>query len=303
MQGCKILHSSEIDTIKWNACIANNSNGLIYAYSYFLNAMANNWYGLVVNNYQLIFPIPYKKKYGIAYCYMPAFTQQLGFIGNQQLITADVIYALQNFVKYASPYINFGNTTFANQNNLEARNNFIIDLKRDFSSIQKKYKKTIAYSLSKANKQHLQYIEEGNITLAVDLYQQYNQTKMLHVTANDYKNLKRLLKVLQAEHKVLVRKVINEKKELLSIVLLLKDNKRYYNIINATTLTGRKSEANYFLYHNLLQELCEQPMIFDFEGSDLKGVQSFYEKFGAINQPYFHWHYNKLPKVISWLKH
>lgn len=303
MQGCKILHSSEIDTTKWDACVTNNNNGLIYAYSYFLNAMATNWFGLVVNNYQLIFPIPYKKKYGIAYGYMPAFTQQLGFIGNLQLITSDVVSTIQTFVKYASPHINFSNQNFALQNQCKVRNNFIIDLKNDFSTLQKKYKKTIAYSLSKANKQHLQYIEESNITVAVDLYQQYNQTKMLHVTANDYKNLKRLLKFLQAEHKVVIRKVINEKNELLSIVLLVKDNKRYYNIINATTLSGRKAEANYFLYNNLLQELCKQPMIFDFEGSDLKGVQSFYEKFGAINEPYFHWHYNKLPKVISWLKH
>jgi hypothetical protein len=52
----------------------------------------------------------------------------------------------------------------------------------------------------------------------------------------------------------------------------------------------------------LFKEFTNQEMLFDFEGSDLQGVQKFYEKFGAINQPYFHWHYNLLPKPIKWLK-
>jgi len=56
------------------------------------------------------------------------------------------------------------------------------------------------------------------------------------------------------------------------------------------------------LYDSLLEELANQPMLFDFEGSNIKGIQQFYEKFGAINQPYFHWHFNRLPFPLNIIK-
>lgn len=302
MAACEILHSSAIDLKKWDACVARNTNGLIYANSFYLNTMCEDWYGLVYKNYQLIFPIPYKKKYGIAYCYMPAFTQQLGFIGKEQLINNDITEAIQSFVKYASPYINFENRSFAIDNNCAIRSNFILNLNQPHTQLKKAYKKSIAYSLSKAAKQNLQYIESENINEAVGMYEDYNKNNMLHVSENDYKNLRKLLKLLLTQKQVIIRKIIDKNNETLSIVLLMKDTKRYYNIINTTTEKGRKLESNYYLYNSLFQELANQNMLFDFEGSDLPGVKKFYEKFGAINQPYFHWHYNKLPKIISWLK-
>jgi hypothetical protein len=56
------------------------------------------------------------------------------------------------------------------------------------------------------------------------------------------------------------------------------------------------------LYDKILEEFTETPLLFDFEGSDLPGIKSFYEKFGATNQPYFHWHFNQLPFFLKRIK-
>lgn len=300
MYQIKILSSSEIDIFKWDNCVQENSNGLIYAYSFYLNTMAENWHGLIINDYEAIFPIPVKNKLGIQYAYMPAFTQQLGLIGNVKINNTKLINAIHSFLKYGSINLNFSNKNFTEK--IVEKNNFIIDLKNNYSVIQEKYKKTIAYSLSKAAKQHFIYTKDDDIKKAVALYKLYNQNNMPHVIDIDYTNLKKLLLQLQKNNNVLVRKVENEKQELMSIALLMKDIKRYYNILNTTTEAGRKTEANYFLYNNILQELCNQNKLFDFEGSDLPGVKKFYEKFGAINQPYFNWHFNNLPIPFKWLK-
>ena len=89
---------------------------------------------------------------------------------------------------------------------------------------------------------------------------------------------------------------------MVSSVILLEDRNRFYNIINYTTIEGRQLKANFFLYDNLFKELSESPMLFDFEGSDLTGVKHFYKNFGAINQPYFQWHFNQLPWPLNYLK-
>jgi tRNA A22 N-methylase len=103
-------------------------------------------------------------------------------------------------------------------------------------------------------------------------------------------------------NKFWIRSIANTQNEVLSTVILLKDNKRYYNIINVTNEEAEKRSTIIYCTIPCLKELVNQEMLFDFEGSDLQGVQKFYEKFGAINQPYFHWHYNLLPKPIKWLK-
>ncbi|WP_315816464.1 hypothetical protein [Paraflavitalea speifideaquila] len=57
--------------MKWDRCIADAPNGLIYGYSFYLDKMADNWDGLVLNNYEAVMPLPWKKKWGIYYLAHP----------------------------------------------------------------------------------------------------------------------------------------------------------------------------------------------------------------------------------------
>jgi len=298
----QIIPSNQIDKAKWDACVANNSNGLIYATTAFLNAMAKEWKGIVINDYETIFPLCIKQKFGIEYLYTPPFIQQLGFIGNNELVNKNVIAAIFEKVKYGSVNLNFSNINFNALQQCKVHNNYVIDLNQNYQQTKAKYKKSIDYSLSKASKQNLRYSKEISFETAVENYKKYNKEALQHVGLVDYNNLEKLLAILQQEEKVIVRKVVNDTSEILSIAVLLKDNKRFYNLINYTNNEGRQAEANYFLYDNILEEFAEKPMLFDFEGSDLPGVKNFYEKFGAVNEPYFHWHFNQLPFFLKWIK-
>jgi hypothetical protein len=298
----QIIPSNQIDKAKWDACVANNSNGLIYATTAFLNAMAKGWKGIVIKDYEAIFPLCIKQKFGIQYLYTPPFIQQLGFIGNNELVTEKVIAAIFEVVKYGSVNLNFSNINFNALQQCKAHNNYLIDLNQNYQQIKANYKKSIDYSLNKASKQNLKYVIDISFEIAIENYQKHNQQALQHVGLEDYNNLGKLLSELQQEEKVIVRKVVNGSNETLSIAVLLKDNKRFYNLINYTSNEGRQAEANYFLYGKILEEFAETPMLFDFEGSDLPGVKSFYEKFGAVNEPYFHWHFNQLPFFLKWIK-
>src|SRR5437016_1166548 len=75
-----LLHS-EIDKTKWDKCIEEAGNGLIYGYSFYLDHMAKHWDGLVFNNYEGIMPLTWNKKFGIYYLYQPAFAASLGVFG------------------------------------------------------------------------------------------------------------------------------------------------------------------------------------------------------------------------------
>ena len=298
----QIIPSHQIDTAKWDNCVEANANGLIYATSGYLNAMADNWSGLVIDDYAAIVPLPWRRKWGIVYLYTPPFTQQLGFIGTKAISPQEIKHQLTSFAKYGDYLFNDANTSLSDALGCSPCNNYISNLNRHYEEIKASYKKSFQKNVNRANHQELFYTESLDIDEATTLFYQYNKLKISHVEQSSLANFNQLCKKWQPAGKVMIRKVTNAHGELLSIVLLLTDSKRYYNLINYTSEAGRLVEANYYLYDHVFRELAGSKKLFDFEGSDLPGVKAFYESMGGVGQPYSHWHFNELPWPLKLVK-
>ena len=48
---------AELDVQLWDNCITNASNGLIYAYSFYLDTIAKQWDALVLDDYRMVMPL------------------------------------------------------------------------------------------------------------------------------------------------------------------------------------------------------------------------------------------------------
>ena len=81
MDDIRYLKHTEINKEMWDACVINSSNGLIYARSWYLDAMSPDWEALIYKDYVAVMPLTVSKKMGIAYLSQPPFSQQLGIIG------------------------------------------------------------------------------------------------------------------------------------------------------------------------------------------------------------------------------
>ena len=286
----QIIPATLIDANLWNDCILQHQAPIYLQYDY-LNFMTKNWVGLVVNKYNSIMPICFKQKFGIKYSYTPSFMQQLGWVGES--IEIEILEkTIYDFVRYGDIMFNHNNDFFKQKS--ISKTNFIIDLNQSYENIYSNYTNDLIQNLKKASKEQLQYLTSTEIPQALSLYKNLYANRLNKTTQNDYDNFLNLCLQLNENENCFVRKVVNQNNELLSIALLLKDDFRIYNIANTTTDLGRKTAANHFLIDHILQEFSNSNLIFDFEGSDLPGVKSFYQNFGAINQPYFHWHFNKL---------
>jgi len=296
----EILPSHKMDIAKWDACVCNSNNGLIYATSVYLNFMSDDWNGIVVNNYDCVMPIPWRKKFGIRYCYDVPFAQQLGWFSQYEKSNESLMLeTFFSFIKYGDYAFNFLNGKIQNAFSC---NNYVLDLSQQYDTIQKKFSNDLINNLKKAYKEELFYAI-GNYDTAIELFKDLYRKRILHVSENDFENFKKLCAHLKESNNVIVRNVCNAKNELLATALLLKDEKRLYNMMNSTTVEGRKTEANHFLFDNILKEFVNNNLLFDFEGSDIPGVKSFYEKFGSSNQPYYKLHFNHLNRLIKRMKH
>ncbi|MEO8771337.1 MAG: hypothetical protein ABI402_14680 [Ferruginibacter sp.] len=301
------LTYKEIDKNKWDSCIASAVNGLVYGRSFYLDAMAEKWDALVLNDYEAVMPLTRKNKWGIRYLYQPAFIQQSGIFFTKELNDAQVKsfleLALQKF-KFAEITLNFSNNISlpADTIQIQQRNNFILNLNKPYEEIYENYDPSFTKSLRRIKKFEMEYYESVNYERIIELYKNLYSKRLPFISGKNYSSLTRACKKLFVQNKIIVRLVRNNSSLLLAAVVLIKDNNRIYNIISCITKEGKKVEANYFLYDRIIHEFANTPMLFDFEGSDVPGIATFYEKFNPENQTYPFVRWNNLSSFVKLFK-
>lgn len=298
----RYLKREEIDIDRWNGCIDNAGNGLLYAYSFYLDAMCDNWDALVLNDYQAVMPLPWRKKFFIRYVYAPPFVQQLGLIGKttqidyhklMKLVTnkfsyGDILFNAGNFIPQAFPIIK--------------RTNYVLPLDQPYNQLASKFSADLKKNVTLSQKTKMEIVSGTDIEFTIKLFQNQYREKLTVITPPHFERLLNACRELQKRNLIFTRIIAGSENEVYAAGLFLKDKKRIYNILNSTTNAGRKTSANHYLLCSVLKEFSESDLLFDFEGSDLPGVKEFYLNFRPQYQPFFHHHFNTLPFPFRLLK-
>ncbi len=126
------LPQESIDKAKWDRCIDRSANGLVYAYSLYLDTMSKNWDALISDDYLYIMPLTWNKKFGFYYLYQPFFTASLGVFGNN--VSAEIVKEFLNNIpakfKYWDFYLNKENVYPVDGYEIYERRNYVIPLQK-----------------------------------------------------------------------------------------------------------------------------------------------------------------------------
>lgn len=301
-QNIQYHHRHQIDDHKWDACIQKATGAIIYAHRFYLDSMAPNWGALVLNDYEAVMPLPWKKKWGITYLPTIPFIQQLGVFAAEtptpELVQAFLAGITAHF-RLGEVYCNYNNPV---QPQAIRHTNYILPLNEPYTILATRYKGDLIRNLEKAKALQLTYTAEVDMAMALETFRQTYQEKMTSVSAADYQRFEQLCQQAQQKGALLLRGVKSETGQWLATALMPKDEKRIYLLQSATLPAGRKTSANHFLLDQVIREFAGTGIDFDFEGSDIPGIAHFYANFGSINQPYFEYRFNTLPWWIRWAK-
>jgi hypothetical protein len=299
-----VLHNN-IDKIKWDTCLKNAANSLIYGYSFYLDAIAGNWDAIVINDYEAVMPLVWRKKFFISYLYQPPFTQQAGIFYRHPLTNnqyKEIENTLQQQHKFAEIFMNFGNSNCFNPQYCKPQTNLVLDINKPYEIIYNRYLPGFTKSLRRIAKFNFKYTEATDIDEVILLYKKLYRSRVTHLTEKDFTAFNNLCWVLQQQQMLVIKKVLNENNNLMGLALLFKDERRLYNIISCITDEGKRMEANYFLYDSIIKEYSNKGLVLDLEGSEIKGVADFYNKMNPVNQPYNFYRFNNLPALLRLFK-
>ena len=272
----------DLDVAKYNDCIENSIQSRIYAFSWYLDIIADNWDVLVQDDYEAVMPVPWKQKYFIKYVTQPFFCQQLGVFSKHE-ISNEVI---RNFIKEIpnkffriSLQLNAENSIDSER--LVKKNNYVLALNKTSEVLIAGFSNNRKRDLKKAISSSLIIDEDISVK---EFFKFYLLNDKYYDKHNSIKNV--LENILQIKNGSLKLYGIRSNGVLISCVLLLDDMKRVTYLVPVHNNLSKKNGAMTLLITTIIKKYQNSDYILDFEGSMVKGVASFYKSFGAEKEVY-----------------
>lgn len=301
MAAIRYLLRRQIHNERWNQCIDAAANGLIYGYTSYLDAMCSNWSALVLDDYEAVMPLPWRKKWGVCYLYQPFATAQLGLFG--RAVSAELLHGfLKNipaFFRYWDVPLNYGNRFALPHYPLYERTNFILNLNEAYETLQAAYRPYIRRNIKKAAAQHGTVHTGIAINLVTELAKAHAAT---NVHAADVRRFINLYAELAHQGKAVSYGVTAATGAVLASAVFFFSHRRAYYILAGNPRHARSTGASHLLIDRFIKDHAAQNLILDFEGSDVPSLQFFYSSFGAVPETYTAIKYNRLPFFAKWLK-
>lgn len=289
----------DIDSVKWNRCIDNSPNALIYAYFWYLNLVCNNWDAIVYGNYEYVMPVPIRYKFGINYVYQPYFAQQLGIFPApsekiQEYFSGELFKQFRLINYQINAQLNKANfSSFT----LSERVNLVLTLSENYETISDRYTAHTKRNINKANKL------KTKVSREISSEDYFNSFKSRYPLASGEMNrLKQIVKSSQKNGTGEFYGVFSTNNNLCAAVFFLRSNKRVVLLSSFSIDEGRKNRSMFAIIDNFIQHNSNTALLLDFEGSNKESLARFYGGFGAQPEYYYHISSNKLPSFLKLFK-
>jgi len=295
----RYLQHHDIDKSKWDECIRSASNGLIYAYSFYLDHMSKHWDALVLDDYAAVMPLTWNKKFGIYYLYQPPFVASAGVFGNgiDDAVVQQFIAAIPAKFRLIDINLNAGNDL----PNGDLRQNFILSLRNAYETISANYRQNVKRNIKKAIDAGCVARKDVDVKNIIDIAKSQLQT-VVKISEWEWQQFEKLFHFLSSKGQTTTYGIVGSGGELLASAVFFFSNKRAYYILVGNHPNGKTLGASHYLIDRFIADQAGQDLVLDFEGSDIHSLAYFYSSFGAKQEIYPVLKINRLPFYLRWLK-
>lgn len=299
------LKNNEIDRERWDECIRKSFNGIIYAYSWYLDQVAPQWEALVEGEYKSVMPLVTGKKIGIRYLFPPFFVQQLGVFSVNKLTADDVLQflkAVPGEFRYWEINLNTFNKVVGTDFEYRPNLTHELDLIEPYESIRKNYSDNTKRNVKKGEQSGIALTVNPSKEEIITLFRTGRGRDVKALQEPQYDILRRLLQALDSRGRLHVRGVSDENGKLLAGAFFVDANGKVIFLFSGLSEEGKEKGAMYLLIDRFISENSQKNLVLDFEGSNDPQLARFYRGFGAKECVYLQARCNRLPWPISLLK-
>jgi hypothetical protein len=306
----RYLKEEEFDL--WNEFVDESPEGSIYGKSWYLDALQSKYKILVTINDKEIYAGIVLTKNEIGTYSNPLLCKYLGIFykrldGNKQKNESKRVQLAKELIEEMKGIKTFDYTFHPNYKNWlpfywagfkqTTKYSYRLDLNKDINELYKNFHKDHRYEIRKAEDSGVKLSYQYNFE---SFYQLIDYTFKSQGSSAPFNRmiLENYINELQKQKSIMFINSQDEK-EITATLACVYDNNTAFLILNGSNDIGRKKGHNTFLIFQTLNFFIGKVNVFDFEGSMIKGIESFYRKFGGDFVEYYQI-YN--PSLINNLK-
>ena len=290
----RYLIHNQIDTQRWDECIAQSPDGMVYAWSWYLDVVHPGWEALVENDYEAVMPLTGGKKYGIHYLFQPFFTQKWGVYGKNVVEKEKIeefLAAIPEKFRFAEFRIN--------HYQVENHRNIELSLNQEYPILAENYHSNTKRDLAKAKKENLKVVEDVEPSAIIELFRKNRGSDIKKWGDNEYNRLLNLVESAKKHNSCLVLGAHNADNQLVAGAFFMISHKKIVFLFSGADESNKELHGLSFLLDFVIEKYSRTDYILDFEGSDNEGLARFYKGFGGKEIFYSGLEFNKLNKIYN----
>ena len=296
------IKRKDLKVDKYDACIENSIQSNIFGFSWYLDEVCSNWDVLVLNDYEAVMPISWRKKFGIKYIYPPFWLLELGvFSLDESQGINPFLEVLYGEFKFAELRLNTKNK-FLKSSFLINKQFQYLDLKIGYEAILKGYNRNRKREIIKANKNHL--IENWNDKpeKLITIFKANIAERVKGISDKDYATLLNLMQLSIQKRVGELLTIYDTNNKLLAAAFFLKHKNKVTQLVCASDVSNRKNGVHTFFNDRAIFKYQPHFSVYNFGGSSMKNIANYYTSFGATTEEYQQIKYNNLPFLLKLFK-
>ncbi|NME71304.1 hypothetical protein [Flammeovirga aprica] len=251
----------ELDTKLWDDCIAHSPQSLLFAYSWYLDLVAPDWWGVVVEHngkYVWAMPFPIYDKMNFHFIKMPLFTPELGYFSaltNASSFLPEAIRLIKEYVPYCIEYIGNNGGDYPG---FEWGQDLKIELSKGYENNISRFSKTKRKNVRQSIKRNNTPVLDQNIEGFLHLFRQFTLPKIGVTDDQEISTLLRKILHILIEKKCLrIYSVYGENHKIEASSIYIAHESRWQYFLNTADIKEKNKHGRLLIFSQFLKEKTE----------------------------------------------
>ncbi|MBA7573916.1 hypothetical protein ES708_15717 [subsurface metagenome] len=296
----RYIQNKDIDYKLWDSCINHSLNGLIYANSWFLDVVAEQWDALVEDDYLSVMPLVYRRRLFFDELYTPFLAKQLGVFSVTPVKAEKIKEFLEHIpgsFKKIHLCLNRHNTQSLKNKKDTCKSCFEIDLIAPYEKKKKSYSDSALKHISTAIEKKLTLIRHTSL---YDLENFLLKNLRVARKARLITSLRQILSRLVGLGKAEIIGAYGPENELCSVACFVKSTTNVILLFAHTAKQGDLFKANYLIIDTFLKNYSSHNVTISLDYIDKSWNAGLYKEFKALESHYCCISKNRLPFFVRW---
>ena len=296
------LHNDEINFVRWDNCINNAFNGNIFAFSWYLNILCDNWCGLIMGDYKYVMPLIPHTIFNKKILITPILGEKLGVFTNEILtekIVNQFFDAIPSDFKYVSILLNKYNKVSVS--NFEIRNKkiFDIDLIQTYSLVSQKYSNAFRKDIQIAKSNSTTVINGLSPNELINLSLIKGSKSIPKLNTTDISRLRMIIAFSIRYNLGEIYGAFTAENNLCAAAFFIKSKNKIYLLFSTENKSSENSKAMSILIDRFIENHCEKNLTLNLDNLVVKDAGIFLQGIGATDFKIKKMYKNNLPFLYN----